>query len=73
LALAVLAIVGALDAMLDSRMTKHRLEQLGPRVKVRWLPEVGHVILDQTPFVVEFLRGDPYGRSAAGAITSVAS
>ncbi|HEY3054222.1 MAG TPA: alpha/beta fold hydrolase [Thermoanaerobaculia bacterium] len=56
LTMPVLAIVGAQDALLDSHGTKRRLEQLAPRVTVRWLPGVGHVVRDQTSAVLDFLR-----------------
>ena len=51
----VLTIVGGRDAMLDSHQTRHRLEQAGKTVQL--LPEAGHLLLDQTQPILDFLRG----------------
>jgi hypothetical protein len=56
LAMPALAILGARDAMLDSAETADRLERAVPHASVCLLPEVGHLIRDQTARVLEFLR-----------------
>jgi len=55
LTMPVLAIVGAHDALLDSHGTKRRLEQLVPQATVCFLPDVGHVVRDQTAAILAFL------------------
>jgi pimeloyl-ACP methyl ester carboxylesterase len=50
-----LTIVGGRDAMLDSHQTKQRLEQAGKTV--RFLPQAGHLLPDQTQPILDFLRG----------------
>ncbi|MFC5288664.1 alpha/beta fold hydrolase [Actinokineospora guangxiensis] len=56
LTMPVLAIVGARDAMLDSRGTAERLRRAVPHATVTVLPEVGHAVLGQTGPVLDFLR-----------------
>jgi pimeloyl-ACP methyl ester carboxylesterase len=56
LTMPILLIVGGRDALLDSQETKRRLERAAPRAVVCLLPEAGHLIRDQTPRVLEFLR-----------------
>jgi pimeloyl-ACP methyl ester carboxylesterase len=51
----VMAIVGGKDAVLDSDDTKRRLETCIPQVHVKYLPEVGHGLVDSTSSVLEFL------------------
>jgi pimeloyl-ACP methyl ester carboxylesterase len=63
LAMPVLAILGARDALLDAHATKRRLEQFVRPATVRWLPGAGHVVRDQASAILEFL-GD---RSSVGA------
>ena len=55
LTMPVLAIVGARDAMLDSRGTAERLRRAVPHAAVTVLPEVGHAVLGQTGPVLDFL------------------
>ncbi len=55
LTMPVLLIVGGRDAMLDSADTVRRLERAVPRASVCLLPEAGHLILDQTARILEFL------------------
>ncbi len=55
LTMPVLAVVGAKDALLDSRGTKRRLEKLVPTTVVRWLPEAGHYVRGQAASVVAFI------------------
>ena len=52
----VLAIVGAQDALLDSRGTARRLGRLVPHASVRLLPDAGHVVRNQTTAILDFLR-----------------
>lgn len=51
----LLAIVGARDALLDSKGTKRRLERHAPKAEVVYLPEAGHFIPGQTKRILEFL------------------
>ena len=55
LAMPLLAIVGARDAMLDSANTAWRLARAVPHAKLCLLPEAGHFIRDQTKPVLDFL------------------
>jgi hypothetical protein len=52
----VMAILGGKDVLLDSAMTKRRLERNVARPEIRCLPEAGHVIRGQTTPILEFLR-----------------
>ena len=65
LAMPVLAIVGGRDAMLDSHETKRRLEALVPHATVHLLPEVGHLLPDQSAILLDFLR-DPRAAEPEG-------
>lgn len=56
LAMPLLLIVGARDAMLDSCETRERIQSHVPRAEVRWLADAGHRIADQTAPILEFLR-----------------
>ena len=55
LAIPLLAIVGAKDVLVNSQQTKSRLERNVRNADVRLLPDVGHLIRDQTKAVAEFL------------------
>jgi pimeloyl-ACP methyl ester carboxylesterase len=55
LTMPVLAIVGAQDALLDSRETKGRLERSSPNATVRLVADAGHVIRGETATIAEFL------------------
>lgn len=55
LAMPVLVIVGARDAMLDSRQTARRVREHVPHSTVRLLPEAGHAVFGQTEPIAEFL------------------
>jgi pimeloyl-ACP methyl ester carboxylesterase len=55
LAMPVLAVVGAKDALLNSQQTKSRLERNVANADARLLPDAGHLIRDQTKAVAEFL------------------
>jgi pimeloyl-ACP methyl ester carboxylesterase len=59
LAMPLLAILGARDAMLDSADTARRLQRSVPQASICLLPEVGHLIPDQTARILEFLRPEP--------------
>lgn len=58
LTMPVLAILGAVDAVLDHNETRRRLVETVPQAEVRMLPEVGHILPDQTAPVLEFLRSN---------------
>jgi pimeloyl-ACP methyl ester carboxylesterase len=51
----VMAIVGAKDVLMDSAETKERLEHNAPHAQVRYYPEEGHFIRNQTAPILEFL------------------
>lgn len=51
----MLTIVGGRDAMVDSQQTRQRLEAAGKTV--RFLPQAGHLLPDQSQPVLDFLRG----------------
>ena len=55
LTMPLLAIVGARDAMLDSADTARRLARAVPHASVVVLPDAGHLILDPTQRVLDFL------------------
>lgn len=55
LTMPTLAILGTKDALLDSADTKHRLEYNVQRAHVRMLPEAGHLIVDRSAPILEFL------------------
>jgi pimeloyl-ACP methyl ester carboxylesterase len=55
LTMPVLAIVGAQDALLDSKETQARLEQSAPHATVRLVADAGHVIRVETATIAEFL------------------
>ncbi len=55
LTMPILAILGAKDALLDSADTQRRLESKVPGAHVRMLPEAGHLILDRSALILEFL------------------
>lgn len=52
----VLLVVGGRDPMLDSAESHRRLERAVPRLTVRFLPDAGHILLDQTAPVLSFLQ-----------------
>jgi pimeloyl-ACP methyl ester carboxylesterase len=64
----LLAIVGARDALLDSRETKSRLERRVPEAEVVYLPEAGHFIQGQTGKVLAFLDKSEMVRAARQSI-----
>jgi pimeloyl-ACP methyl ester carboxylesterase len=55
LSMPLLAILGAHDAMLDSADSARRLAQAVPHAAVCLLPDVGHLIPDQTARIRDFL------------------
>jgi len=65
LAMPVLAIVGGRDAMLDSQETKRRLEALVSQAMVHLIPEVGHLLPDQSATLLDFL-GNPHESGSDG-------
>jgi pimeloyl-ACP methyl ester carboxylesterase len=52
----ILVVLGARDALVDSRRSAERLSRLVPSATVRVLPDVGHLLPSQTEPVLEFLR-----------------
>jgi pimeloyl-ACP methyl ester carboxylesterase len=56
LTIPLMVIVGANDVMLDSAATRRRLERIVTHAKVRYLPDAGHILRDQTGPILEFLR-----------------
>lgn len=56
LAMPVLLIVGARDAMLDSHQTVARMKRAVPKLSVHDLPETGHLITRQTETITAFLK-----------------
>jgi pimeloyl-ACP methyl ester carboxylesterase len=52
-----LVVLGARDALIDSRRTAERLSRLVPSATVRVVPEAGHLLPAQTEPIVEFLEG----------------
>ncbi len=55
LTMPVLAILGGKDVMIDSAGTRRRIEANVPHAQIRWLPDVGHVIVGQTGPILDFL------------------
>lgn len=55
LAMPLLAIVGARDAMLDSADTARRLSRTVPHATIVVVPDAGHFLRDQTKAVLDFL------------------
>jgi pimeloyl-ACP methyl ester carboxylesterase len=55
LTLPVLAIVGARDALLDSRDTERRLRRAAPSAEVELLPDAGHLVRGQSARILDFL------------------
>jgi pimeloyl-ACP methyl ester carboxylesterase len=56
LTLPVLAILGAKDAVIDSRAVQQRLARVVPHAAIRWVADAGHAIPGQTQPILEFLR-----------------
>lgn len=55
LTMPVQVTVGGRDRFFDSRETQRRLERAVPHTKVRFLPDTGHLVMDQTQPVLDFL------------------
>lgn len=51
----VMAILGAKDVMIDSAGTRDRLVRNVPHAEIVWLPQAGHLLIDQGPVVEAFL------------------
>ena len=56
LTMPVLAILGGKDVMIDSVVTRRRLEAHVPRAEIRWLAEDGHFLRGQAEPIDAFLR-----------------
>jgi pimeloyl-ACP methyl ester carboxylesterase len=59
LTMPVLAVVGGRDAMIDSHETAARLRAAAPHATIRVLPDVGHLLPDQSAALLDFLREEP--------------
>ena len=64
----VLAVVGELDVLIDSRQTARRLRDTVQHASVRSLPDAGHILPDQTATVLDFLLGHPDARRPADVV-----
>jgi pimeloyl-ACP methyl ester carboxylesterase len=53
----LLVVLGARDALIDSRRTAERLSRLVPSATVRVLPDAGHLLPSQTEPIMQFLGG----------------
>jgi pimeloyl-ACP methyl ester carboxylesterase len=56
LTMPVMAILGGKDVLLNSAVSRRRLERKVPHAEIRYFPEVGHFIPGQTAAILEFLR-----------------
>ena len=63
LTMPVLAILGGKDVLLDSAATKRRLERTVPQAEIRYLPDAGHLLREQTATILEFLYRSMPGRN----------
>ena len=61
----MMVIVGGKDALLDSNETRRRLARSVAHAEIRYLPEAGHFIRNQTQSVLEFLSGRALPSDAA--------
>jgi len=57
LSMPVLCVLGAQDAMIDSAGARERLVRNAPHAEIRWLPDVGHFLSNQTAPIAAFLEG----------------
>ncbi|WP_433411497.1 alpha/beta fold hydrolase [Microtetraspora malaysiensis] len=55
LTMPMLVVLGGRDALMDSHETRRRLQQAVPHARISFLPEVGHLITEQTRPILEFL------------------
>lgn len=55
LTMPLLAVLGAKDVMIDSAGTRERLTRNAPNAEVLWLPEAGHLLIDQGATIDAFL------------------
>ncbi|MEV7359561.1 alpha/beta fold hydrolase [Kitasatospora sp. NPDC091276] len=53
--------IGGRDRLIDSHGTRRRLQRAAPRVSVTFLPEVGHLLRDQTRPALDFLLAEEGG------------
>ncbi|WP_227793542.1 alpha/beta fold hydrolase [Paenibacillus guangzhouensis] len=56
LTMPILLIAGAKDVMLDAKKTVDRLTKLRPDAHITLLPDVGHIIIQQTSRIIPFLK-----------------
>jgi pimeloyl-ACP methyl ester carboxylesterase len=56
LSMPVLCVLGAKDAMIDSAGTRERLARNVAGAEIRWLPDAGHFLSDQTAPIAAFLE-----------------
>ena len=55
LSMSLLAILGARDAMIDSRATRARLARCCPQAEILWLPRAGHILTGHAADIDAFL------------------
>lgn len=53
--------IGGRDRLIDSHGTRRWLQRAAPRVSVTFLPEVGHLLRDQTRPALDFLLAEEGG------------
>lgn len=70
LTMPVMAILGGKDVLLDSAHTKQRLERNVAHTEIRYFPDAGHFIPDQTAPILEFLRRTKESHASAPKATS---
>ena len=56
LTMPVMLIAGALDALIDSQKSVQRLETCVPNGTINLIPDAGHLLLDLTDGILQFLR-----------------
>ncbi|HEX6998733.1 MAG TPA: alpha/beta hydrolase [Gammaproteobacteria bacterium] len=66
LTMPVLVVLGGRDAAIDSEQTRRRLASCVPHAEVRYLPEAGHALTDQTATIAEFLARRAGGDATGG-------
>jgi pimeloyl-ACP methyl ester carboxylesterase len=61
LTMPVLAVLGAADVIFRSATVRRRLQDCLSELRIVWLTNVGHGLIDQTQTVLQFLRGQTPG------------
>jgi pimeloyl-ACP methyl ester carboxylesterase len=60
LTMPLLVIVGGRDAFLSSSSTRRRITETAPHATVRFLPDGGHYLPNQTEAIIDFLTEDAH-------------